>query len=208
VTFAVSPRSARLTLARASRMPTSLGTTTFSIVVGGAVDVVATVVATVGREKLEVDAGVAWPGSLVGLSSLKATAPKRTSRAARTTYQRRHHGPLDDGPLGGGIPNPPEAVAAAPNLPAVLPVIPSPDPAVGRSLAGGSALGRRWSPALRIDPSIRHGPPVLNQTTPQYVTGVQEALIVTPTPIRDIGSGDSNSGPPPGVVTGRGLVGA
>jgi hypothetical protein len=33
--------------------------------------------------------------------------------------------------LVGAIPNPPEAVAAAPNLLAVLPVIPSPDPAVG-----------------------------------------------------------------------------
>jgi hypothetical protein len=40
-------------------MPTSLGTTTFSIVGGGAVDVVARVVATVGREKVVVGAEVA-----------------------------------------------------------------------------------------------------------------------------------------------------
>jgi hypothetical protein len=33
--------------------------------------------------------------------------------------------------LVGAIPNPPEALAAAPSLLAVLPVIPSPDPAVG-----------------------------------------------------------------------------
>ena len=38
MTFAVNPRSARLPLARASRMPTSLGTVTFSIVIGGVVD--------------------------------------------------------------------------------------------------------------------------------------------------------------------------
>ena len=35
------------------------------------------------------------------------------------------------GRLVGAIPNPPEAVAAAPSLPAVLPVIASPAPAVG-----------------------------------------------------------------------------
>jgi hypothetical protein len=40
-------------------MPTSLGITTLSIVVGGAVDVVARVVVTVGREKLVVGAAVA-----------------------------------------------------------------------------------------------------------------------------------------------------
>jgi len=88
-------------------MPTSLGTVTLAIVVGGAVDVVARVVATVGKEKLVAGAGVAWSGSLVGWSSREATTPKATSRAARMTYQRRHHGPLDDGPGGGGDPEPP-----------------------------------------------------------------------------------------------------
>src|SRR5262245_58405757 len=90
-------------------MPTSLGTVTCSMVDGGgAVEVVATVVVTVGRETPDVGAGVARPESLVvGLSSsLKATTPRTTDRAARTTYQRRHHGPLDDGPPGGGDPHP------------------------------------------------------------------------------------------------------
>src|SRR5829696_10038920 len=79
------------------------------MVVGGAVDVAARVVATVGREKVVVGAGVVWPEALVGAgsSSLKATTPKGISRAARITYQRRHHGPLlDDGPRGGGDPHP------------------------------------------------------------------------------------------------------
>jgi hypothetical protein len=40
-------------------MPTSLGMVTFSIVVGGAVDVVAREVATVGGEKVVVGAEVA-----------------------------------------------------------------------------------------------------------------------------------------------------
>lgn len=58
------------------------------------------------QEKFVVGAGVAWPGSLGASSSLKATIPKTTSRAGRTTYQRRHNRPLDDGPVGGGDPHP------------------------------------------------------------------------------------------------------
>jgi hypothetical protein len=126
-------------------MPTSLETTTFSIVVGGAVDVVARVVATVGKEKVVIGAEVAWLASLVGagLSSLKATTPKRTSKAARTTYQRRHQGPLDDGPLGGGDPQRPAAGVVVPSLLVVRPVLPSPKPPVTLVAPGAWWSGSR-----------------------------------------------------------------
>ena len=39
-------------------------------------------------------------------SAARATTPKRTSAAARITYQRRHHGSLVGGRLGGGDPQP------------------------------------------------------------------------------------------------------
>jgi hypothetical protein len=47
---ALSPRSARVSFALASFIPTSLGTLILAIVVGGAVDGMTRVVATVGRE--------------------------------------------------------------------------------------------------------------------------------------------------------------
>ena len=140
--------SARLPLACASRKPTSLGTSTFSIVVGGAVDVVARVVATVGREKLGVDAGVALAWVVGGgLSSVRATIPKRTSKAPRPTYQRRHHGPLDDGPLGGGDPQLVGGCGGGPQPSGGPPGDPQPGPCgEAAPFAGGSALGGDGGP--------------------------------------------------------------
>ena len=140
-------------------------------------------VATVGREKLEVGAGVAWPASLVGLSSsLKATTPKTSSRAARTTYQRRHHGPLDDGPLGGD-PQPPGCCWRG-SQPSGEPVD-DPQPGACGDVGGGPCGGRS-------DPGDGDGPQPCGLTqrsgiaphipepdNSSHVTNVQHALIVT-----------------------------
>jgi hypothetical protein len=68
-------------------MPTSLGTFTVGMVVGGAVEVLGRVVATVAGAAMVVDGAAA---SLAASGAgLRATIPSTSNAAGRSTYQRR-----------------------------------------------------------------------------------------------------------------------
>ena len=94
LTVARSPRSASAALALVRRLPTSLGTSTVAMVVGGAVVVVGAVVVevvvTVGAGELTGGRAAAGPASPLASPTLpRAMTPRTTEAAASPTIQPR-----------------------------------------------------------------------------------------------------------------------
>jgi hypothetical protein len=110
--------------------------------------------------------------------------------------------------LVGAIPNPPEAVAAAPSLPAVLLVVPSLDPTVGTFPLLAVVLGGGGGP----QPSgLTHRSGMAPRSPNPDNSSVRYKRSRRPDRYADSDrrpwAGDSNSGPPPEVVPGGGCAG-
>jgi hypothetical protein len=140
--------------------------------------------------------------------ALKATTPKRISTAPRTTYQRRHHGLLDDGPVGGGDPQPAGGCGGG-SQPSGGPAGgPQPGPYGGDVPFAGGCPGGGGGP----QPSgLTHRSGMAPRSPNPDNSSVRYKRSRRPDRYADSDrrpwAGDSNSGPPPEVVPGGGCAG-